>query len=336
MAAKKRASRAANSAGRKKKSKTPKGSKRVAKPRAGVPSTPALEPARLQAALRESIEREITARIEAHQSEVARIRVSVRAGGQPPLMLLAHGDSWFNYPCDGNTYTPFSTSDIIAHLTQMGSPPPKILNLSHYGDATTDEMGLQKQKRLIKALTTSKNWLNGKPDAILFSGGGNDIAGDPFCIYLNYKDKDSHTPGLDPVRFAGRVASIRASYLDLFLFRDRYAKGAPIFGHGYDDAYPMEQPHPPCMGPWIHPSLGFTGWNDEEGRAILLDALTQFRKMLVDLKDDPKKYDFTVVHTQGTLTKTDWANELHPYPAGFKKLAQVFAAKLHDRFPERI
>jgi hypothetical protein len=57
---------------------------------------------------------------------------------------------------------------------------------------------------------------------------------------------------------------------------------------------------------------------------------------LVDLKDDPRKYDFTVVYRQGTLAKTDWANELHPYPPGIKKLAQVFAAKLHDRFPERI
>lgn len=105
----------------------------------------------------------------------------------------------------------------------MGHPPPKILNISHYGDATTDEMGLVKQKRLIKALSDPNNWLTGQPDAVLFSGGGNDIAGDPFCIYLDYKD--SSASGLDAERFAGRLASIRASYLDLFEFRDRYAPG---------------------------------------------------------------------------------------------------------------
>jgi hypothetical protein len=138
-------------------------------------------------------------------------------------------------------------------------------------------MGLIKQKRLIDALHNSKNWLTGKPDAILFSGGGNDIAGDPFCIYLDYKD--SHSAGLDPERFAGRLASIRASYLDLFLFRDRYASGVPLFGHCYDYARPM-QPHPPCAGPWISPSLTLTGWNANEGAKILHDVMDQFKAML--------------------------------------------------------
>jgi hypothetical protein len=233
MASKKRPPESAGSTGRKKQAKAPKISKRVTKVRSRS-SEGNFEPARLQAALHESIERDIADRIDAHQSEVADIRARVRAGDQAPLMLLAHGDSWFDYPCDGNTLTPFSTSDIITHLKDMGNPKPKILNLSHFGDATTDEMGLQKQKRLIAALTNPKNWLNGKPDAILFSGGGNDIAGDPFCIYLNYKN--SGLPGLDASRFAGRLASVEASYRDLFQFRDRYAAGVPIFGHSYDFA----------------------------------------------------------------------------------------------------
>ncbi len=293
------------------------------------------EPARLQAALRESIERDIGARTEAHQRDVASVRASVRRGGKPPLMLLAHGDSWFNYPLKGNSVEfPPRDTDIIAHLKKMGSPPPKILNISHYGDATTDEMGLAKQKRLIAALSNPKNWLTGKPDAILFSGGGNDIAGDPFIIWLDYKDSSS--AGLDTERFAGRLASIRASYLDLFLFRTRYAAGVPIFGHAYDFAHPMQR-HPPCVGPWMLPSLTFTGWNTEEGTRILHDALAMFRDTLVKLEEwESRKYDFTLVPTQGTLTNEDWANELHPYPAGFEKLAQKFLSALQQRFPGRI
>jgi hypothetical protein len=338
MATKKRASRAAKAARHKKKSKTPKASTRVAEtlretvPRFGP------EVARLQAELRESIDRDIASRMATHQREVVRLRAAIlaRPSAPSPLMILAHGDSWFNYPLNGNSVeVPIRDTDIIAHLRKMGTPPPKILNLSHFGDATTDEMGLAKQKRLIKALTTPENWLNGKPDVLLFSGGGNDIAGDPFCIYLNYKNTDSHTPGLDSERFSGRLASIKASYLDLFLFRDRYANGVPIFGHGYDNARPM-QPHPPCTGPWMKPSLTFTGWNDEEGAEILLDALTRFRRVLTDLEGAPKNYDFTVVHTEGTLAKSDWANELHPYPTGFEKLAQVFLAALRSHFPGRI
>jgi hypothetical protein len=47
-------------------------------------------------------------------------------------------------------------------------------------------------------------------------------------------------------------------------------------------------------------------------------------------------YDFTVVPTQGTLAKEDWANELHPYPKGFGKLAQKFLAALQSYFHGRI
>jgi hypothetical protein len=289
------------------------------------------EPARLQAALRDSIERDIDARVDAHQREVLSIRASLRRGAQAPLMVLAHGDSWFNYPLNGNGL-PLGDTDIIAHLGSMGSPPPKILNISHYGDATTDEMGLIKQQRLIEALQNKKNWINGKPDAILFSGGGNDIAGDPFCIYLNHKD--SNLPALDPGRFAGRLASIQASYLDLFLFRDRYAQQVPIFGHCYDYPHPMK-PHPPCAGPWMLPSLTFAGWNTEEGTKILHDVLDQFKKMLTILEASGKD-DFTIVPTQGTLGTKDWANELHPYPPGFAKLAQLFLNALRARFPGRI
>jgi hypothetical protein len=144
-------------------------------------------------ALRDSIDRDITERISTHRRVVARLRKQIAEGAPRPLMLLAHGDSWFNYPLTGNTL-PIGDTDIIAHLRTMGALPPTILNISHFGDATTDEMGLPKQKRLIAALHPD-NWLDGKPDAILFSGGGNDIAGDQFCIWLNYED--SGKPGLD-------------------------------------------------------------------------------------------------------------------------------------------
>jgi hypothetical protein len=287
----------------------------------------------LQTELRESIRRDINARIEAHQRDVTAIRAAARRGGSAPLMLLAHGDSWFDYPCHGNKWTPLSPTDIIVQLAGIAGQNLKILNLSHHGDATTDEMGLDKQKRLIDALKNPKNWLNSNPDAILFSGGGNDIAGDPFCIYLNRKD--SGLPGLDAERFAGRLASVRSSYLDLFAVRDKYAAKVPILGHGYGNARPM-QPHPPCTGPWIKPALGFTGWNDQEGRAMLLDALTQFRAMLDGLESDARHFEFTRLHTEDVLTDADWANELHPHPPGFKKLAQVFWSALQHRIANQI
>src|SRR5450755_1560215 len=100
MAAKKPTSGSAGSTKSKKRAKSPRAGKRVARPR----SLQGPEAARLQAELRDSIERDIADRTVAHQREVVRLRAARKARPQapPPLMILSHGDSWFNYPLTGN------------------------------------------------------------------------------------------------------------------------------------------------------------------------------------------------------------------------------------------
>jgi lysophospholipase L1-like esterase len=270
------------------------------------------------------IEAEITVRLAKHQERVAAL------GAARQLVLLAHGDSWFDYPLDGNGLS-LEDTDVIAQLRGLGTPPPLVLNLSHFGEATTDEMGLSRVQRVDAALADPRNWgPSGKPDAILFSGGGNDIVGERFCIYLN--PKGAGAPALDPVRFGMSLQAIEASYLDLFYFRDQYAPDVPIVGHGYDFGIPNGV-HPLCAGPWVQPSLLYRGWTDlTDGKAIIRDALTQFNAMLAKFDADPQ-YKFHLVPTQNTLNDADWANELHPTAEGFGKIAQKFADKLAAIFP---
>ena len=200
------------------------------------------------------------------------------------MVLLAHGDSWFDYPLSGNAPS-LGNTDIIAQLEAMGTPCPLTANLSHYGDATVDEMSLPKQRRMIEAIGDPGNWPGaGKPDAILVSGGGNDIAGDRFCIFLDYAGPGA--AGLNRVRFDKALSMVEASYRDLFAFRDRYAPGVPIFGHCYDFAIPNAR-HPPCAGPWLKPSLDYAGWNVARGRAIVKEALQEFRAVLFALAAEP-------------------------------------------------
>ena len=127
---------------------------------------------------------------------------------------------------------------------------------------------------------------------------------------------------------------VKASYQDLFLFRDRNAPNVPIFGHCYDFPIPNGV-RPVCAGPWLEPSLTFAGWNVTQGTAILQQALTAFKAMLLGLAADPTN-NFYLVDTQGTLVPSDWANELHPFPAGFKKPAANFVDALRAKFPGRI
>src|SRR5260370_11006140 len=218
--------------------------------------------------------------------------------------MLAAGGSWFDYPLWGNIPSPFFPTDIIAQLKVVGNPTPVILNVSHHGDATTDEMSWPKQQRMIDALQNSANWLDkGQPDAILFSGGGNDIAGDQFCISLNYNTGGGATTGLNKNRFQKVLGGVEASYLDLFAFRDRYARSVSIYGHCYDLAIPNGVPAGPFAGPWLKPSLDFCGWDLNDGTAIVAEALTEFKKKLSTLT---APNSFYLVDTQKTLTKADW------------------------------
>lgn len=294
----------------------------------------------LRQRLDETIKSEIAERTRVHQLKVAAVKAArarpLAAGAPPvnnPLIMLAHGDSWFDYPLTGNGL-PFDDTDIIAQLEGMGTVNPIIQNVSHYGDATTVEMSWSKQQRLIDSLRDADNWgETGKPDAILFSGGGDDIAGDQFCIFLDYAN--SGRDGLSAERFQDALDMVRASYQDLFLFRDRNASDVVIFGHCYDFPIPDGR-HPLCAGPWLQPSLRFAGWNAAQGKDILHQALVAFKAMLCDLASNPAN-KFILVDTQNTLDSGDWANELHPYPAGFKKIAQKFVDALRAHFgPNRI
>jgi hypothetical protein len=287
----------------------------------------------LQARLQKEIDDELGARVAAHKANVARLEAGRLAAanltvglGNRPLVLLAQGDSWFDYPLDGNFPAPGGT-DLIAHLRRLGSMPPTILNLAVAGSTAVSEMSLKRQASMIAQLRDTSNWPDGKPDAILFSAGGNDIAGDEFCIFLNFNDGAS--PGLNADRFAGALAGVRACYLDLFAVRDRIVPGVPVFGHCYDFPIPNGA-HPICAGPWLKPSLDFCNWSVAVGTGIVHDALAAFRTMLQALEADPKN-NFHLIDTQGTLSPADWANELHPKPDGFNAIARKFAAALDSK-----
>jgi hypothetical protein len=284
----------------------------------------------VQAETREKIEQDIQQRIQVHQANIARLEASRTSAkalsakiSNRPLVMLAQGDSWFDYPLTGNGL-PLTDTDVIAQLRRIGDMPPTILNLAHYGEAATTEMSLPKQERMISVLSDPSNWLNGKPDAILISAGGNDIAGEQFCIFLDFND--GHSTGLNQPRFDKALGMVEACYLDLFALRDRIAPGVPIFGHCYDFPIPNGA-HPACAGPWLKPSLDFCNWSVAQGTTIARAALSAFHDMLKRLESSPYNR-FHVIETQGVLAPSDWANELHPDPAGFQKIAQKFADAL--------
>lgn len=284
---------------------------------------------------RQQIIADRAARAAAHQQA---IHTAAIAGllGKPnsPLNLLADGDSWFDYPL-GGAIPLVDHTDIIAQLPSLSTRPPFILKLAHYGDATTTELGLARVQRMIEAIS---NPANGQFDAILFSGGGNDVVGDPFCIWLNDSDSVANDPtrALNTDRFNGVLGLIKASYSDLIQLRNDKLPKAPILVHGYDFAIPSGAPACPTIGPWLKPALDYCGWTDPAQAAqIVRDALTRFGNLLKAPTTDSTN-NMIYVDTQGTLASTEWANELHPNPGGFRKMAAKFQTALASSFPGRV
>ncbi|MES2074571.1 MAG: SGNH/GDSL hydrolase family protein [Pseudomonadota bacterium] len=283
---------------------------------------------------KEAIQLELDRRVAAHRARFERSAMMQSAThqlGTAPLNLIAQGDSWFDYPLPI-----FAPSDVIANLKAMPLSPI-ILSLAHYGEAAEDMLGVTKLHRLLAQLNAGDD--GSRYDAILFSGGGNDLAGDQFRLWLAdaavvHKDP---AQGLQSARVDAVLGIVKAAYQDLILARDKVAqaqhRSIPIFVHSYDHAIPSGVGV--CtVGPWLKPGLDDRGWDKETGRGIVKQLLGRFADLLTELQG--QHADFIHVATQGTLTAGQWANELHPTPDGFAAISAKFVAALRGRFPHRI
>jgi hypothetical protein len=276
-----------------------------------------------------------------HQPNVARHkkhREITKFAGPEPLNLHAIGDSWFDYPLDGNTPIPFYNSAIVAdsQLGAKGNPKPNILNRAAAGQASTAVLTWENQSTMVNDWINPANWINGKLDAILVSMGGDDIVGDQLAIYLTYGGGVKTASS----RFQGVLDLVGASYSDLFALRDLFAPGVPIFGHSYDYALPNGIPAAAVFGPWLHPSFSFAYYNFSDSQQVVVDMINKFQSMLNGLASVAAN-KFYVVDTTNTIAANNaspdgWANELHPYPPGFGRLADKFLAALKAHFPGRI
>ena len=287
-----------------------------------------------------------TNNIEIHRLRTDRIMkgYSIRHGlNKPvpnlPLDFLAIGDSWFEYPLYNNG--PLLEQTAIIAQTQLGSvgnPPPHILNQALHGQATTAMLSWENQSTLMSLLKDPSQWLNQDtklPDAILVSAGGDDLVGDQLAIYLDYGGG-----GLNEARFNGALDSVKASYMDLFAFRDIFAKGVPIIGHCYDYAIPNGVV-PVCVETaWLQPSFEFAGYDFAKASSIVSQMIDKFHDMLSTLAAITAN-NFILIDTRNTLVRdatssTGWANEIHPYFSGFTALANKYLLALQTKFPNRI
>jgi len=235
------------------------------------------------------------------------------------LKILADGDSWNDYPLVMLTHG--GLSDHLSNL--LGLP---ILNLASAGDSSEETMGLIRSQRLENALPGT--------DLLLWSSGGDDIAGDWFKVALNEKVDDDITQAINWPRLNAKFALMIADYEDLLEIRDRIVPKCLLVTHSYD--YPpasvMGSPAKlfgvPVLGSWLQPGYAYCGWTDPIDQAAITKIfLTAWNAQLVALNAKyPARWQH--VNTQGTCLPEDWQNELHDKDSGWIKLAKTINAQL--------
>jgi lysophospholipase L1-like esterase len=242
-------------------------------------------------------------------------------------VLIAEGDSWFDYPMQ----------DVLRLLED--DYLYDVQSVAHMGDCVEDMAHSKGQfeefaRRLEKLLNEGK-----VPRAILLSGGGNDIAGDEFAILLNHAA--SSLPPLNEDILRGLVdVRLQAAYASILsgltaIAKSYLGKPIPIITHGYD--YPIPDGRGfaggwwKLPGPWLKPGFAKKGYDDlTKNKQVLVQLINRFNTMLAAVSALPQFAHVHYLDLRKTLKndgtyKSHWANELHPNAAGFDLVTKKFA-----------
>ncbi len=261
--------------------------------------------------------------------------------------LLAQGDSWFDYPPGTDLIDCLNSEHghSITNLAVAGST----LNDEAYGPVPRQLFGLpiplgRKRSEDPDRITELVHHIQQtKPQALLLSAGGNDVAGNEFFSFLN--NANSQLPAVNADVLNGVVnGTFKAAYqylLDTALAAAGDSRIAmPIFIHGYDYPWPdgraLNLFFGWKIGPWFDEAFSLKNYPNRNGtdlaarRRILVQFIDAVNNMQKDLVASPR-YAGKVfyVNLVGTLRSvSDWANELHPANSGFRALAAKFDAAL--------
>jgi hypothetical protein len=292
---------------------------------------------------RQEVRGYITVPLHERGAGVQPLRALVAAAGTRTFNMLAQGDSWFDYPTGTDLIDCLHSNrgHTITNIAVAGST----LNDETYGPVPREMFGMGPPQSgdpsRIAELVHQINQV--KPQALLLSAGGNDVAGDEFFSFIN--NARSGLPAVNEDVLNGVVnETFKAAYQ--YLIDTSVAAAAdfkikmPIFTHSYDYPWPDGRAFVSFLwwkvGPWFDPTFKAKNYPYIDAATlqtrhdIVVSFIDALHTMLASLAADPK-YKGKVFHVdlRNTLRSGDeWANELHPRNPGFAKLADKIDAAL--------
>jgi hypothetical protein len=243
-------------------------------------------------------------------------------------LLIAEGDSWFDYPFNS----------VLGELENLSY---EIESVAHKGD-TAEEMAYDASQLAKLAGLFEKLEQRGEvPRAILLSGGGNDVAGNELSVVLNHKQSGLPAVNEDVAKgvIMGRLRVAMASLIGAVseLSRRSFGRMIPVLVHGYDYPVPDGRGYVGGFwvlpGPWLEPAFRLKGYVDMTERVrVMIDLIDRFNDMVASLPGQPGLEHVIYVNLRRKLSnelegkkyKKLWANELHPTDLGFQSVAAEF------------
>jgi len=239
-------------------------------------------------------------------------------------IIVAEGDSWFDY---------LPGTDVIDCLRiHQGYV---IENFAKAGDTLENMIygtGINRQfQRVSPTIEIVLRRIGAvQPKVFLFSGGGNDVAGDEFESYLNHKA--STLPALREPYVTDMLTVVFQKYFEDLIAKVAAASPAThILAHGYGHTVPTGRAVDflflTFVGPWLRPALARKGIFDPiEQRAAVFALIDRFNVMLAAL--DQQHPNFHHIDLRDILNpNTDWVNELHLRNSAFARVAQ----RIHEK-----
>lgn len=256
---------------------------------------------------------------------------------QPERVVYAEGDSWF----DKFTPLPHSDTNLLAAIRTPFLTA--VVDVAHIGDEVRD-MVRGHQARQTEAMFELLSF-----DAILLSGGGNDLKNLFADRFAQSARASAGLPSAFPPEELARLqtpSSFRGFFDDVMASIRRFVdlrdhagdartRQAPIFVHGYD----YLQPRPAGAlvfagsrigsGPWLYPPMKAAGLSPAQMRSTADAVIDEMNiRLATEIAGLDKVF---VIDQRGLLTPAaaetqgddaDWMDEIHPNAGGFRKLAR--------------
>lgn len=227
-----------------------------------------------------------------------------RDSGEPVLMLLAEGDSWFSIGgATSNLLMALDDDDTL--IVSCASSGDTMRNMSQIGRGS------------MQAMLHSRYGV--KWDAVLLSAGGNDLL-DDVSLLIEGGNLSDELLGIT-------LDGIYLGYQRI-VWAVREHHSCPIHAHTYD--YPVSDLGGWLRsGPWVGNRLMSAGVPQHRHADIIA-------RIIDGLAETLARVDALTLHdTRGTLApekwrligwQTDWRNEIHPSVAGYRKLAVAWGS----------